>query len=220
MKTTKDIRQEFVNKLDDEEFVTDKTGVKTIEIMNASFLADDVTLFGSVNEDYVKRELDWYLSMSRYVGDIQPPIPEIWTKVASKYGKVNSNYGWCVYSHENNFQYEHVLAELQKNPDSRRAQMIYTRPSMHEDYCLEGMSDFICTTSVQYLIRDGMLHALVYMRSNDAVFGYKNDYAWQKYVLDDLSNSLCVPAGNIYWNVGSLHVYERHFKAVELYAAP
>lgn len=220
MRKTKDICDEFAARLRNSDFVTDKTGVKTIEIMNASFLADDEALFGFVNEDYVKRELDWYLSTSRYVGDIPPPIPEIWKKVASKYGKINSNYGWCIFSHENHAQYDNVLLELARNPDSRRATMIYTRPTMHMDYREDGMSDFICTNTVQYMIREGKVNAIVQMRSNDAVFGYKNDYAWQKFVLDRLSNDLSLPAGNIYWNVASLHVYERHFNLVEDYETP
>lgn len=220
MKKTRDICQEFVNKLHAQEFVTDKTGVKTIEIMNASFLADDEALFGMVNEDYVKRELDWYLSTSRYVDDIPAPVPEIWKKVASRHGKINSNYGWCIYSSENDHQMLSCVAELKNNPDSRRAIMIYTRPSMQWEYNMDGMSDFICTNTVQYLIRDGKVHAIVQMRSNDAIFGYKNDYAWQKFVLDRVSDDLKVPAGDIYWNVASLHVYERHFNLVEDYATP
>lgn len=220
MKKTRDICQEFVNKLRAQEFVTDKTGVKTIEIMNASFLADDEALFGTVNEDYIKRELDWYLSTSRYVSDIPEPIPEIWKKVASRHGKINSNYGWCIYSSENDHQMLSCIDELKKNPDSRRAIMIYTRPSMQWEYNSDGMSDFICTNTVQYMIRDGKVHAIVQMRSNDAIFGYKNDYAWQKFVLDRVSNAIGVPAGDIYWNVASLHVYERHFALVEDYAAP
>jgi thymidylate synthase len=220
MKKTKDICNEFAIKLACQEFVTDKTGVKTIEIMNASFLADDEALFGTVNEDYVKRELDWYLSTSRYVGDIPPPIPEIWKKVASKYGKINSNYGWCIYSRENDHQFLSCVHELKMNPDSRRAIMIYTRPSMQWEYNMDGMSDFICTNTVQYLIRDGKINAIVQMRSNDAVFGYKNDYAWQKFVLDRVSDDVGIPAGDIYWNVGSLHIYERHFELVEDYETP
>ena len=220
MRKTKDICNESALQLARQEFVTDKTGVKTIEIMNASFLADDEAIFGTVNEDYVKRELDWYLSTSRYVGDIPPPIPEIWKKVASKYGKINSNYGWCIYSHENDHQFLSCVHELRQNPDSRRAIMIYTRPSMQWEYNQDGMSDFICTNTVQYLIRGGKVHAIVQMRSNDAVFGYKNDYAWQKYVLDLVSNEVGVPAGDIYWNVASLHIYERHFELVEDYETP
>jgi thymidylate synthase len=144
-------------------------------------------------------------------------VPEIWKKVASKEGKINSNYGWCIYSTENGSQFKQCVAELKNNPDSRRAVMIYTRPWMHEDYNKDGMSDFICTNTVQYLIRDGKVHALVYMRSNDAVFGYKNDYAWQLYVLYSVAAEVGMPVGDIYWNVASLHIYERHFKLVEDY---
>ena len=179
--------------------------------MNASFIADQPSIIGKVNEDYVERELAWYKSQSLNVNDIPGETPAIWKAVATEDGYINSNYGWCLWSDENHNQYTNVLDELKKNPDSRRANMIYTRPTMHSDYNRNGMSDFMCTNNVQYLIRNGELNALVYMRSNDAVFGYKNDWAWQKHVLDSLCNELNVPAGQIYWNVSSLHIYERHF---------
>lgn len=205
------IRNSFYQKLVKEEYVIDKTGVKTLEIMNASFIADHPAIIGTVNEDYVERELAWYKSQSLNVNDIPGETPAIWKSVATEDGYINSNYGWCIWSDENHNQYTNVLDELKKNPDSRRANMIYTRPTMHSDYNRNGMSDFMCTNNVQYLIRNGELNALVYMRSNDAVFGYKNDWAWQKHVLDSLCKELNVPAGQIYWNVSSLHIYERHF---------
>ena len=83
------------------------------------------------------------------------------------------------------------------------------------DYDIRGRSDFMCTNAVQYLIRENRLHAVVQMRSNDVVFGYRNDYAWQSHVMDKLCNELNVERGNIHWNVGSLHVYERHFDLVD-----
>jgi thymidylate synthase len=64
------------------------------------------------------------------------------------------------------------------------------------------------------MIRYGRLNAVVQMRSNDVVFGYRNDYAWQKHVLQKLAKDLGVVEGDIYWNAGSLHVYERHFNMV------
>lgn len=211
----RDIRIELYNKLINEDFVTDKTGVKTVEIMNASFIANEPAIFGTVNQEYVERELEWYKSMSLNVNDIPGDTPAIWKMVADKDGFINSNYGWCILSKENGDQYENVANELVRNPDSRRATMIYNRPSMHKDYNKNGMSDFMCTNAVQYLVRDGKLNALVYMRSNDAVFGYKNDYAWQEYVLKSLCEDVNRPIGNIYWNVASLHVYERHFDLIK-----
>jgi len=202
------IRYDLSFKYRDRDFVIDKSGVKCIEIMNACFIADEKSIFGEVNDEYVERELEWYLSMSLNVNDIPAPVPTIWKQVSSPNGIINSNYGWCIFSKDNGSQYDNVLSQLKANPDSRRATMIYNRPSMHVDYNKDGMSDFMCTNCVQYLIRDGKVNALVYMRSNDAIFGYKNDYAWQKYVLEILSAELKLPVGNIYWNVASLHVYE------------
>lgn len=166
------------------------------------------------NEDYIQRELEWYKSMSLNVNDIPGGAPLIWQQVSSTEGLINSNYGFLVWSANNYAQYNHVLSELTKNPFSRRAVMIYTRPSIWLEYNRDGMSDFICTNTVQYMIRSGMLHAVVQMRSNDVIFGYRNDWAWQKYLLDRLADDLNVPAGDIVWNAGSLHVYERHFDMV------
>ena len=101
--------------------------------------------------------------------------------------------------------------------------MIYTSPTIWLDAFKDGMSDFICTNNVQYFIRNKLLITCVYMRSNDAVFGYNNDYAWQEYVrnqlIDDLETDTYIRynPGPIYWNVGSLHVYERHFDLIEDY---
>ncbi len=210
-----DIRKEFIRKKNSEEYIIDKSGVKTIEIINANFIADENTIFGSINEDYVKREIEWYNSTSLNVYDIPGEPPEIWKKIADSEGFINSNYGWCIFTHDNYSQYRNTIDELLKNPDSRRAIMIYTRPSMWIDYNYDGRSDFICTNTVQYLIRDNKLDVIVQMRSNDAIFGYKNDFYWQKYVQELAANELNVPCGKIYWNAGSLHVYERHFYLVE-----
>ncbi len=215
MQNVSDVRQYFIDELASERFVTDKTGVKTIEMVAAQFVVDEPSIFGKVNEDYVRREMNWYKSMSRNVYDIEAPVPEIWKSVADKDGNINSNYGWCVYSEENYNQYERLIDELKKNPDSRRAILIYTRPSIWVDFDEGGRSDFICTNACQYLIRDDKLVSIVNMRSNDAIYGFKNDAAWQMYIQDKIADELDVETGDLIWNAGSLHVYERHFELVK-----
>ena len=99
--------------------------------------------------------------------------------------------------------------------------MIYQRPSIWREFKEDGKNDFICTNAVTYYIRDEQLHCVVQMRSNDVVFGYRNDYAWQKYVLGKLEKDLYYnghplkSGGKIYWQVQNLHVYERHFDLVK-----
>ena len=99
--------------------------------------------------------------------------------------------------------------------------MIYTRPSIWKEYNENDKNDFICTNAVTYYIRDNRLDCVVQMRSNDVVFGYKNDYAWQEFVLRKLASDISfsrgeeIESGFIHWQVQNLHVYERHFKLVK-----
>ena len=234
MNTTRDIAKTFINSLKNEEFVTDRTGQKTIEMLGATFLADEPAIFGTPNESYIEIEKAWYESQSTNVNWITDTynrnVPEAWKYAANTYGEINSNYGHIIYSDKYHHQFGRVLDELLTNKDGRRATMIYTRPSIWEEYNEDGKNDFICTNAVTYYIRDGKIHCVVQMRSNDVVFGYKNDYAWQLHVLEQLTREYnsCYLAnaadadyrremevGDIIWQVQNLHVYERHFDLVK-----
>jgi len=219
-----DIRKLFVDELAAERFTEDRTGGKTIEVLGASFIADEPAIFGVPSQEYIAAELNWYLDRSTNINDIwkgkEPP--KAWQIAANEHGEINSNYGHLIFDRKFYSQYDNVVIELSRNPDSRRASMIYTRPSIWVEYNENGKNDFICTNSVTYYIRDDKLHCVVQMRSNDVVFGYKNDYAWQKYVLDNVAKDITVDGsigkniepGNITWQVQNLHVYERHFNLV------
>ena len=215
MLRVKDIRTMFKDAYRAQQFTTDRTGVKTIEIIGATFLADEDYIVREPNYDYIVRELEWYESTSRNVNDIPGVVPAIWQSIATKDGMINSNYGWCIWSDENFNQYENVLKELRANPDSRRATMIYNRPSMHQDYNRDGMNDFMCTFANSFFIRDNKLISHYIMRSNDAVFGYGNDVAWAMYVQKKLARDLEVLPGDLIWTSANIHVYERHFSALE-----
>lgn len=224
-----DVRDHFIDELFHERFTIDKTGQKTIELVGASFLADKASIFGTPSEDYIKKEIAWYESESTNIYDINKEsgadAPAAWKYSANKHGEINSNYGYLIYNERFNNQYLHVLQELLLNPDGRRATMVYNRPSIWTEYKDNGKNDFICTNAVTYYIRDSLMHCVVQMRSNDVIFGYKNDYAWQSYLLEKLSydymmedlyeNGNVVTPGNIYWQVQNLHVYERHFHLVK-----
>jgi len=215
MQTVSDIRAKLIQKYKDQDFVTDKTGVKTIELIGESFVADEDWIIREPNYEYIERELQWYESQSRYVEDIPGDTPAIWRQVADSDGRINSNYGYLIWSEENGNQYNNVLAELSNNPNSRRAVMIYNRPSMHKDYCADGMSDFICTYANTFLIRNGKLISHYLMRSNDCVFGYTADVHWAMHVQKMLAADLGVEAGNLIWTATSLHAYEKHFSHIE-----
>tara|TARA_B100000902_G_scaffold374509_1_gene403534 strand:- start:189 stop:842 length:654 start_codon:yes stop_codon:yes gene_type:complete len=217
MITIEAVREYFKSELKNKNFTIDRTGAKTIEMIGASFIADEEAIFGKPNDDYIDAEIEWYDSQSTNINDIPygDEPPKAWQYSANEHGEINSNYGHLIWSEKYYNQFEQVINELEENPDSRRASMIYTRPSIWKEYNENGKNDFICTNSVTYYDRDSKLHAVVQMRSNDVIFGYRNDYAWQSYVLHQLAWELHMDAGDIHWQVQNLHVYERHFDLVK-----
>lgn len=222
MPTVSDIRAHFINELANGNFTTDKTGMKTIELLSASFIADEPAIFGTPSAEYIAAELAWYYKMSLNINDIHDgrEPPQAWQYAANEYGEINSNYGYIVFSEKYHNQYGQVLHELIKNPDTRRAQMIYNRPSMWLEYNEDGKNDFVCTNAQTFYIRDGKLHMVSQMRSNDVVFGYKNDYAWAQHLMDSMVSDLgkhdiSLEKGTLFWQVMNLHVYERHFHLVK-----
>lgn len=217
-----EIRDDLAQLYEEEQFIICRDGQKTLELVCAQFFADEETIFGKVNHDYIEKEILWYLSQSLNVYDFPGGPPKVWKEIAGSGGIINSNYGWTAFSLQNHNQFLHCSDELLSNPNSRRAVIIYNRPSMWIDYNLMGKNDFICTNVVQYFIRENRLHCGVQMRSCDAWSGYRNDLAWQKYILAHLHSRLKekyldLEIGEIIWNCGSFHLYEKQFYLVKHY---
>ena len=96
----KDVRNHFIEELKHERYTVDKTGQNTIELLGASFLANESSIFGSPNDEYITREIDWYLSHSLNINDIyglDRPPPEAWEYAANQHGSINSNYGTLIF---------------------------------------------------------------------------------------------------------------------------
>jgi thymidylate synthase len=175
--------------------------------------------YRQTNREYVEKELAWYQSMDRcitgHVDDVK-----IWNQVCSKDKKVQSNYGWCIWSKENYLQYEHALNNLANNPNGRQACMIYTRPSIQDEWNENGMHDFICTFTTSQFIRKNKLEYVVYQRSCDCFYGFTNDLAFHCFVYHGLIDDLKalgknVDYGEIHYNCASIHVYDRHYDVLK-----
>lgn len=188
-------------------------GFKTVELLNATMEFDAnesgiITIPNfSTSESYVDAEFKWYDSASTKA-DFISNFASMWSAIANEKGFVNSNYGFLVHSPQNCNQYDNVLKELQNDPASRRAVMVYCPNHIH----YTGGQDFVCTMYVSYTVRNGKLHAFVSMRSSDLRFGVVGaDLAWQILVLRQLADELGVEYGKVHWHACSLHLYERHF---------
>lgn len=189
-----------------------------------ALFAYDAHITGT-NEKYVKNEIDWYLSQDlNIIGHEGIENNPTWKRCASENGNVNSNYGWCIFSADNSFQYDRALEALCENKNTRQAIMVYTRPEINTE-CCDGVNaryDMICTCYTSSLIRDNKLLHTVHMRSNDVWYGLRNDLAWQQWVQKKLHGDLlaCYPdleLGAINWHADSLHLYKNTVDKVKEY---
>jgi thymidylate synthase len=104
-------------------------------------------------------------------------------------------------------QLEYVVRTLRTDPDSRQAVVNIWREIPPKT------KDVPCTLSVQFLIREGRLHAVVSMRSSDVWLGVPYDIPsaamMAAYVFLHLPDRCDLALGNVYQTAGSRHLYER-----------
>lgn len=109
-------------------------------------------------------------------------------------------------------QFDFIVRELRRNPDSRRA-VILVRDNKKDMYS----SDPACLQHIQYFIRDGKLHCKVLFRSNDAVkASYMNAFALIM-LQKRFAEWLDVEMGTYTHRANSYHVYERDFELLKSY---
>lgn len=180
----------------------------------------------AVNYGFAVGELCWYvrgendLATMLYYNKRMGQFSDDGKTINSAYGKRMFRNRW-VGTGPVRSQLDDVIAELKKDPESRRAVMHINEPEDLYNAANYGSKDVPCTMSIQLLIRDRKLHMHVLMRSNDVVWGLPYDVfsftCLQEaflYMLQDAG----VPVddlGQYHHTAGSLHVYDTHFGMAE-----
>ena len=194
--------------------VVDTRGSEVLELIDQKLRLTNPTKLGiydrarKFKKEYAIAELLWYIGRDPKPGNIGE-LASIWKDIQDNEGRVESNYGLYIFG-EN---WEWVVTELESDPESRRAVIsIYSNNHKHSND-----KDHPCTMSLQFLIRNEHLHLIWNMRSSDLVFGFCNDMFCAGMILQLMLNELDemdLRLGDITFNLGSLHIYERHFKMI------
>lgn len=133
----------------------------------------------------------------------------------SKDGKVMGAYGprlrqWEPRTAGSIDQVAEAIARLKKDPDSRQAVMTIFTPNDFDEF-----GDIVpCTLSLQFLIREGKLHGITTMRSNDIVWGLTYDLFTFTLIQEFIATRLGVPLGDYRHRAGSLHLYHKRDKEI------
>ena len=180
------------------------------ECINAITIIDDPTRcimkskIRKLPMRYCVGELLWYLSGNNKLSEIQK-YTKAWDRMSDDGETVNSNYGYCIQKKFGFDQWEYVLNMLSKNEESRQA-IIHIKTADRKE-----SKDVNCTISLQFLIREGKLYMITYMRSNDLWMGFPNDVFQFTCMQILLSMQLGVKVGTYTHVAGSLHLYERDY---------
>lgn len=159
---------------------------------------------------YATGEFLWYLSASNKLKYIQQ-YSSSWDRMSDDGETLNSAYGYRIMKKFGFNQLEYVARELNRNPNSRQAVIHIKDPVDHHVY---PSKDVCCTMDLQYLIRDGKLHAITHMRSNDLWTGFPYDVFCFTCFQIYLAMSLGLEIGTYTHIAGSLHMYKRDYDKI------
>lgn len=203
-----------------------RTGNKVL--YGATWIADRDSMIGNRNEDWVRRELRWFMSGSNSLNKMQPPVPKAFQQCAGRDNTVNSAYGHILFNKnmlgDGTSIYSRALqAFVDEGVATRHSVAVITDRDIHRMATENGKNDFICTNALNLMIdEDNKLHIFAQMRSMDAVWGYRADYSmWDLLMrrltadLHERMPKLQVSRGNIIFQVANLHVYPRHLDLLE-----
>lgn len=106
-------------------------------------------------------------------------------------------------------QIPYVARVLTEQPDSRQAVISIYNPAV--DSTSVPVLDRPCNLALQFLLRGGELHCNVFLRSNDAIWGYSGINVFEWSVLQEIiAGLLGVGVGCLQLNTTSFHLYDRH----------
>lgn len=210
--------------------VDPRTGNKVL--YSVSWIADKNSMIGTRNEDWVRRELDWFNSGSDSLEDMEAPVPALFEACAGTDGKVNSAYGHILFAEDDYSSYSNpslyqraLFALLDEGLSTRHSVAIISDRAIHKLAKYNGRNDFICTNALNFMVdHENRLHIIAQMRSMDAVFGYRADYSMWDSLMERMVKDLnkagmkSVTRGHITFQVANLHVYPRHFELLAKWA--
>lgn len=148
-------------------------------------------------------ELLWYLSKDNKLDFIIPFVPAY--KCESEDGEtVYGGYGPRLFRQRGHDQVTNVLELLRKRPTTRRALIqIFNAEDLSAPH-----REIPCTTTLQFLQRDGNLEMITTMRSNDAYKGLPHDVFCFTMLQELFARSLGCEIGPYRHFAGSMHLYD------------
>jgi len=207
--------------LDNGRFKADRTGTGTYSVFGAQARFDLRKNFPCLTTKklHLKSiiyELLWFLRGETNVRWLQEHGVTIWDEWADQDGNLGRVYGaqWCDWKTADGRslnQIDAVIAQIKKNPDSRR--LIVSAWNVGE---IEQMALPPCHALFQFFVQDGELSCQLYQRSADLFLGVPFNIASYALLTLMVAQVCDLKPGDFVHTFGDLHLYSNHLDQAKL----
>jgi thymidylate synthase len=195
----------------------DRTGVGTISVFGAQArfdLREDFPLLTTkkLHLKSIVYELLWFLRGETNVRFLREHGVTIWDEWADERGDLGRVYGaqWMDWRGQNGArvnQIDDVIAQIQKNPESRRLIVSAWNPAEIEDMALPP-----CHALFQFYVQNGELSCQLYQRSADLFLGVPFNIASYALLTMMVAQVCELRPGEFVHTFGDLHLYQNHLE--------
>jgi len=172
-----------------------------------------------VHTKSVIHELLWFLRGETNVRSLQEAGVTIWDEWADADGELGPIYGrqwrsWPAHDGGTIDQLGNLLAEIRRNPDSRR--LIVSAWNVAD---IPSMKLPPCHAFFQFYVADGRLSCQLYQRSADIFLGVPFNIASYALLTHMVAQQTDLDVGDFVWTGGDCHLYVNHLEQVEMQLA-
>ena len=199
----------------------DRTGTGTLSVFGAQARFDLRAGFTLVTTKKVHLksiiyELLWFLRGDTNVRWLQERGVTIWDEWADANGDLGRVYGaqWCAWRTADGRsvnQIDQVIAQIRRNPDSRRHIVTAWNPGE-----VDAMALPPCHALFQFFVQDGTLSCQLYQRSADLFLGVPFNIASYAILTLMVAQVCDLKPGDFVHTFGDLHLYRNHLDQARL----
>ena len=203
---------------------SDRTGTGTLALFGAQARFDlretfPVLTTKKLHLKSIIYELLWFLRGETNVRWLQERGVTIWDEWADTEGNLGRVYGaqWCDWRTADGRainQIDNVIAQIKKNPDSRRLIVSAWNPGE-----IQGMALPPCHSLFQFYVSEGELSCKLYQRSADIFLGVPFNIASYALLTLMVAQVCDLKPGDFIHTFGDLHLYANHVEQAKLQLA-
>ena len=196
----------------------DRTGTGTLSVFGAQVRFDlrpdgpgfPLLTTKKLHTRSIIHELLWFLRGDTNVRWLQDRKVSIWDEWADENGDLGRVYGaqWRDWRGSNGVrvdQIDNVIAQIKKNPNSRRLIVSAWNPAEIETMALPP-----CHALFQFYVNDGELSCQLYQRSADLFLGVPFNIASYSMLTMMVAQVTGLTPGDFVHTFGDLHLYQNH----------